>query len=282
MQALDNYINEIKTLPPAPRILTQLLVLLNEDNIHPDRIVELIEIDPALTAKVLQRCNSADSGCAYTVSDLHEAITRVGFNEIYRMVAMVIGESLLGAEQQGYGIGMGELWEHSVTTAVAARVIGRKLHGPDNLAFTAGLLHDIGKLVLGTFLEGSQQSVFEKTGPSGLSFLEAEKAILGVEHAEIGGRLLARWNFPDELVKAVWHHHDPAQARPHEQLASYIHLGDLIAHCLGQAQGYESFAVHARAEALQILEINPEDMDSLVLETDLALKQLNGLARATS
>ena len=279
MQALDNYINEIKTLPPAPRVLSQLLVLLNDTRAHASRIVELIAFDPALTAKVLQRCNSAASG--RSVSDLDEAVKQVGFNAIYRLVGMVIGEGLLGSEQQGYGIGRGELWEHSVTTALAARVIARKLGGEENLAFTAGLLHDIGKLVLGSFLEGSRQLVLKETGPSGHSFLEAEKAILGVEHAEIGGRVLARWHFPEDLVSAVWHHHNPVQARLHEQLAAYVHLGDIIAHCLGLAQGFESFAVRPQPEALEILEISPKEIDTLVLETDAALDQCHGLLRKT-
>jgi putative nucleotidyltransferase with HDIG domain len=277
MQSLDKYINEIRTLPPAPRVLSRLLALLSEDNANASQIVELIAFDPALTAKVLQRCNSAAFGLASSVSNLNEAVTLVGFNAIYRLVAMVVGESLLGAKQKGYGIDTGELWEHSVTTAVAARVMARKLDGDENLAFTAALLHDIGKLVLGTFLEGSRQLVLGKTGPSGFSFLEAEKAILGVDHAEIGGRVLARWNFPESLVKAVWHHHNPVEARPHEQLAAYVHLGDIIAHCLGQAQGYHSFALHTRAEALEILEISPKEIDSLALETEAALKQCNDL-----
>ena len=149
MQALDNYINEIKTLPPAPRVLSQLLVLLNEEEAHAGQIVELIAFDPALTAKVLQRCNNAAAGLGGSVSDLDEAVTQVGFNTIYRLVAMVIGEGLLGSEQPGYGIGTGGLWEHSVRTAVAARVMASKLGGEENLAFTAALLHDIGKLVLG-------------------------------------------------------------------------------------------------------------------------------------
>jgi putative nucleotidyltransferase with HDIG domain len=279
MQTLDNYINEIKTLPPAPRVLSQLLVLLNDTRAHASRIVELIAFDPALTAKVLQRCNNAASG--RSVSDLDEAVKQVGFNAIYRLVGIVIGEGLLGSEQQGYGIGRGELWEHSVTTALAARVIARKLGGEENLAFTAGLLHDIGKLVLGSFLEGSRQLVLKETGPSGHSFLEAEKAILGVEHAEIGGRVLARWNFPEDLVSAVWHHHNPVQARPYEQLAAYVHLGDIIAHCLGLAQGYESFAVRPQPEALEILEISPKEIDTLVLETDAALNQCHELLRKT-
>ncbi len=282
MQALDNYIREIRTLPAAPRVLSRLLVLLNQEEAHAGQIVELIALDPALTAKVLQCCNNAAAGLGRPVSDLDQAVAQVGFNAIYRMVAMVVGEGLLSAEQEGYGIGMGELWEHSVTTAIAARVIARKLGGDENLAFTAALLHDIGKLVLGSFLEGFQQSVLNQTGPSGLSFLEAEKTILGVEHAEIGGRVLAEWNFPDNLVSAVWHHHNPAQARPHQELASYVHLGDIIAHCLGRAQGYESFALRAQADALQILEIAPKEIETFVLETNAALKECGGMIQTPS
>jgi putative nucleotidyltransferase with HDIG domain len=282
MQALDNYINEIKTLPPAPRVLSELLVLLNEEEAHAAQIVELIAFDPALTAKVLQRCNNAAAGLGGPVSDLHEAVTRVGFNAIYRLVAMVTGETLLGSEQKGYGIAAGELWEHSVMSAVAAKVMASKLGGEENLAFTAALLHDIGKLVLSAFLEGSELSAPRLRGPSGFSFLEAEKAVLGVEHAEIGGRVLEEWHFPKNLVSAVRHHHNPAQARPLEQLASYVHLGDIIAYCLGQAQKYETFAARTQAEALQILEISPKEMDTLVEETGTALKQCGGLIRTTS
>jgi len=281
MQTLDDYINKIKTLPPAPRVLSQLLVLLNEVDSHAGQIVELIAFDPALTAKILQRCNSATAGLGRPISDLDEAVTQLGFNAIYRLVAMVVGEGLLGSQQPGYGIGAGQLWEHSVTTALAARVIARKLDGEENLAFTAALLHDIGKLVLGAFLVNCRQSVLKETGRSGRSFLEAEKAILGVDHAEIGGRVLLQWNFPENLVSSVWHHHNPAHARPHEQLAAYVHLGDIIAHCLGQAQGYESFALQTRAEALQILEISPKEMDTLILETDAALQQYPWITRTT-
>ncbi len=282
MQALDDYISEIKTLPPAPRVLSKLLVLLDEADAHAGRIVELITLDPALTAKVLQRCNNAAFGLAGAVSSLEEAVTLMGFNAIYRLVAMVVGEGLLSAEQEGYGIGTGELWEHSVTTAVAARVMARKLGGQENLVFTAALLHDIGKLVLGSFLEGCQQSVLQQTGPSGHSFLEAEKTVLGVEHAEIGGRVLEEWDFPENLVNAVRYHHNPALAHPHGQLAAYVHLGDIIAHCLGQAQGYESFAVRTQEEALQILEIRAKEIETLILETDAALKECQGLIRTTS
>jgi putative nucleotidyltransferase with HDIG domain len=279
MQTLDNYIDKIKSLPPAPRVLSQLIVLLHDTNARADQIVELISFDPALTAKVLRRCNNAASG--RLVADLDDAVTQIGFNAIYRMVAMVVGEGLLGGEQCGYGIGRGELWEHSVTTALAARVVAHRTNGEDNLAFTAGLLHDIGKLVLGTFLEGAEESIAQQTGPSGLSFLEAEKAILAVEHAEIGGRVLNRWNFPENLCSAVWHHHNPLQAGSHQKLAACVHLGDIIAHCLGQAQGYESFAVRTDASVMEILQVSPGDIDIFIIETEAALEQFNGLIQKT-
>ena len=187
MQALDNYISEIKTLPPAPRVLSQLLMLLNEEEAHAGQIVELIAFDPALTAKVLQRCNNAAAGMG-AVSDLDEAVTKVGFNAIYRLVAMVIGEGLLSAEQPAYGIGAGQLWEHSAMAAMGAKVLASKQGGQENLAFTAALLHDIGKLVLGVFLEDSQQSIPKLTGPSGLSFLKRRSRSLGWSMRKLEGR----------------------------------------------------------------------------------------------
>jgi putative nucleotidyltransferase with HDIG domain len=275
MQALNNYINEIKTLPAAPQVLSQLLVQLNRDETHADQIVQLIAFDPALTAKVLQRCNSAASASRGAVADLDAAVARLGFNTIYSLVALVVGESMLGAAQRGYGLGAGQLWEHSATTAVATKAVARHYGGDENLVFTAALLHDIGKLVLGAFLEDSRDWLMRETGPSGHSFLEAEKAILGVDHAEIGGRVLEQWKFPANLTAAVRFHHDPVKARPNEELASYVHLGDIIAHYLGHAEGYQSFAVRCQAEALEILEIRPREIEELILEAETAWQALD-------
>ena len=273
MQILDDYINRIKSLPPAPRILPQLLGLLNQDDVDAEQIVDLITFDPGLTAKLLQRCNSAASGLSCPVHELSQAVMLLGFNEIYRMVAVVIGEGMMGTAQRGYGIGTGELWEHSATAGLAARVIAEKLGAEADLAFTAGLLHDIGKLVLNSFLEGAYEPVLEQTGVSGKSFVETEKSILGVEHAEVGGRVLARWRFPESLVQAVWHHHDPAQAHPWQQLAGYVYLADLIAHCLGHAGGFQSFAVRGRPEVLEMLEITPREIEGFILQTAAAVEE---------
>lgn len=279
MQALDSYIKEVKTLPAAPRVLSELLSLLSQEESDASQVVELISFDPALTAKVLQRCNNAAAGLGGNITDLNDAVAKMGFNAIFRLVALVIGESMLGKAQKGYGIGPGQLWEHSAMTAVAAKTLAAKRGSLENVAFTAALLHDIGKLVLGAFLDDLEQSMPKLKGPSGLSFLQAEKSVLGAEHAEIGGRVLEGWNFPETLVGAVRNHHDPGQDQLHEQLAAYVHLGDVIAHCIKHSQKYEFYSGQTQPEALQILEISPREMEAFVIETGNVLQTSSGFTR---
>jgi putative nucleotidyltransferase with HDIG domain len=181
---------------------------------------------------------------------------------------------MLGHAQQGYGIGQGELWKHCAVTAVAARVIARELGGDESVVFTAALLHDLGKLVLSTTLESAYDEIVAQTETAQLSFIEAEKAILGVEHAEVGGQLLARWNFPDHLVRAVRHHHDPALAEPAQELAAYVHLGDVFAHMLGHGYGHQAYAVRCRAEALDILKLNASDVERLIIMASASAEEL--------
>lgn len=272
MRALDDYIQQVKTLPPAPRIVVDLLALLLDDNAPADRVVELISFDTGLTTKVLQRCNSAAYGLTRRVNTVDEAVAHIGFDEIFRIVMSVVGNRTLNTPQIGYGIGPGELWQHSAVSAIAAQVIAHQVGENENLAFTAGLLHDIGKLVLGAALEQSYAAVLKEIGRSNRSFLEAEKALLGVDHAEVGGRLLSRWNFPEDLVQAVAHHHEPGQAASHTRLAACANLGDLLTHFLGFGHGHQSFAVRARREVLDLLQLTPPDLDALLLETEAAVR----------
>ena len=274
MPSLDQYIAQVKSLPPAPRILPQLLELLGVENVPTERIVELVTFDPALTARVLHRCNAAAFGSDRAVHDLSEAVPRLGYNEVYRLVAAVVGESVLGGSQPGYGIGTGELWQHSVAAAVAARQLAQRRDADENLVFTAALLHDVGKLVLSGYLADSYASIVTQTENSGRSLQEVEQSLLGTDHAEVGAKLLEQWHFPDKLVLAVRHHHDPIQARPFEQLAAYVYTGDIIAHLVGHGHGHQAYALRVRGEILDWLKLDPKHIESCVLETGMALGEI--------
>src|SRR5262245_908974 len=148
MQQLDDYLDHLETLPPAPRILPELIALLNKDDVDNARVIELIAFDPGVTAAVLRVSNSACFAGITPVDNLAEAACRLGFSQIYQLVLAATGARLLGGAQKGYGLNRGELWQHSVTSAVAAQIIARGLNGDENLIFTAALLHDLGKIVL--------------------------------------------------------------------------------------------------------------------------------------
>jgi putative nucleotidyltransferase with HDIG domain len=267
MQAIDDYISNLRHLPPAPRVVPELMRLLNQPDVDSSKIVKLISFDPSLTANVLRICNSAYFGASTPTSDLQEAVTRLGFQQVYQLVAAATGARLLGAAQLGYGLEQGELWKHSVASAVAAQLIARKLGDNENLVFTATLLHDIGKIVLSGSLNGSYSKIVKETETNGQSLLDAEKKLLGVNHAEVGGQLLNRWKFPPNIVSAVWFHHTPKGAGAHQRLACHVYLGNMIAYFMGHGYGHVGFALRGRAEVLTTLDLKPESIPQFMMET---------------
>lgn len=277
MQELDDYINRVEHLPPAPKILPQLLSLLNRDDVEASQVVDLMMYDPSLTAAALQLCNSAYFSGVSAATDLSEAVSRLGFSRIYQLVATVSGARALSSSQRGYGIDEGELWKHSVTTAVAGQLMAKELGDDGNLVFTCGLLHDIGKVVLAQALEHIYAKMVEEVEKNQHSLLEAEKRLLGAQHAEIGGRLLARWKFPSNIVAAVWFHHDPKTAASHERLAAYVYLGNMIAYFIGNGFGHHAFALRGRMEALEILGLKGDDLPRFMIQTYENFEVVNAL-----
>src|SRR4030095_4369881 len=176
------------------------------------------------------------------------------------MVAAVTSGPALKPAQAGYGIEDGELWKHSVTAPVAAPLIAKDQDEDESIVFTGGLLHDIGKIILSRRMEGKYAKLIVETENNGCSLLEAEKKLLGVHHAEIGGRLLARWNFPENLVTAVWFHHEPAAATAHNRLAAYLYVANMVAYSLGHGYGHQAFALRDDAACLELLNLTPEDV----------------------
>lgn len=282
MRELDDYLNRVKNLPPAPRVLPELLALLREENVDTSRVVAVISLDPGLTANVLQLCNSAYFAASTPADDLHEAVTRLGFRQVYQLVAALVGGRAMSPAQKGYGIDKGELWKHSVAAAVAAQSVARHLDDPESTVYTATLLHDIGKIVLSEALEQQYDRLVADTRDRQQSLLETEKAILGVHHAEVGGRLLARWRLPANLVDAVTHHHAPLDAGPHARLAAHVYLGNMIAHSMGMGCGCLPFAMRGRDEILDLLGLSADELPRFMIQTFEQLATIDTLFRVGS
>jgi putative nucleotidyltransferase with HDIG domain len=267
MQAIKDYLRNLRHLPPSPRVVPELIRLLNQPDVESSKIVNMISYDPALTASVLRISNTAYFASATPTTDLQEAVTRMGFQQVYQLVVAATGARLLGSPQAGYALEQGELWKHSVTAAVAAQLVARSVGDNPNLAFTATLLHDIGKTILSNSLQAEYARVVKETDGTGQSLLEIETKLFGVNHAELGGQLLQHWKFPPNIVAAVWFHHAPKGAGAHQRLASCAYLGNMISCFMGHGYGHSALALRARAGVLATLSLAPQSIPQFMVET---------------
>ena len=266
MRSLDDYISAADHLVPAPQVLPQILPLLNQPDVDTNAVVDLIAYNQTLTANVLRVCNSAYFSSGTPIDSLLHAVTRVGFRQIYDIVVSIISTVLLARPQKGYGVEANELWGHSVVTAVAAQIAARDCSVDQQIVFTAAILHDIGKIVLSLPLEDMKDNVSFETERGSLSPYEIEMKLLGVNHAEIGGRLLEHWKLPEPLVAGVSYHHHPAGAKGNERLAACVYLGNSIAYHMGYGYGKHSLDLKARDEMLEILNLRSEGIPQYMHE----------------
>ena len=275
MQKADEYVSKVHHLLPAPRVVPQLLQLLNKPDTDNSDIVKLISHDPSLTANVLRLSNSAYFAAATSITTMDEAVARLGSQQVYRIVVAISGAIAL-SPPKNISRTADELLDHSVATAVAAQLMAKDLGDNDNLAFTAGLLHDLGKIVL-AFVSNDFYKLFQDVESDQSALIEVERKLLGTDHAEIGGRVLHRWNFPAELMSAVEFHHQPSAAQAHQRLAAYVYLGNMVAYLVGHGYGHQPSMPRWDSEALTILNLTKDDLQEYINKTSAQLKTMKGL-----
>jgi putative nucleotidyltransferase with HDIG domain len=273
----EKILDKVPDLPPPPQVAWKLLEFLKQPTQNNYDVVQIIEFDPVLTAKLLKACNSAFWARGEPVGTVKAALLKLGYQEVQRVAMALSVGGTLSAENKGYGVDAMELWNHSVVTAILSEKIGEAI--PKNvpssdLLFTAGLLHDIGKTVLSLSVLGEIDAIREQVETNKLSILEAEQKILGVDHAEIGACLLKRWNFPADVIEAVANHHVP----PMEgaiKLSAVIHVANCCAHLAGSSFGYNSMATRLNDGVLDLLGLKTEDVEKSIIQVHSQLERIS-------
>jgi len=283
LTAADQYLKRITELPPAPGVAAELLGLFKDADIDIDRVVHLIRQDPALTANVIKLCNSASFRGEESSSDLFEAVTRLGFYEVYRVVAALLGARAMSMWKTDGGLDIDEIWRHSVASAVAAGKLAGRSGESEAVAYTTGLLHDIGKLVLASVEGARYASLVRQVQISGTSLSEAEREAFGVDHALVGEQLLCRWGLPPDLAKAVGFHNSPPRTgEPLEQLTAIVQIASDVAHQTDLEDSPAQAILTCHPEALKVLGITEEDVSAIIAETRDDLQQAAGLSMVSS
>jgi putative nucleotidyltransferase with HDIG domain len=175
----------------------------------------------------------------------------------------------------GYDLPPGELWRHSIAVSVAAEGLVKELNvDAAEEIFTAALLHDVGKLVLGEFVQDEYQQI-ETAVSQGISFEMAEKIVLGTNHADIGARILTNWSLPQEIVNAVQFHHAPEDAQQTNTMLDIVHVANFISMMIGIGIGRDGLHHQPSAEATERLGLEPENLEKVASQTMQWVKELS-------
>ena len=217
------------TIEPLPASISRLLQLMADENFDVGEIVETLGHDPTLAGDVLGRANSMASGARSHIADLRQATARIGAREIVSIAMRRAMQSRFAVELPPYGLDAQHLWEHSITASIAADHIRKRAGVPvAPMLATTALIHDVGKLVIGRCIPGNAVNLLTDAATrEGLPLHEAERKVLGIDHAEIGGVVARSWGLPISVQVAMTQHHEPERA---DTFTSALALTDLIAH----------------------------------------------------
>jgi putative nucleotidyltransferase with HDIG domain len=259
-------------LPAMPQILLELQQAISGTVASADGLAAIISQDPSLTAFLLRMVNSAFYSLPTPIDTISRAVTVVGVNQL---TSLAVGTSVLNLfrDVPAEILDMEQFWKHSVACGLIARRLSRVTgRGDPERAFVAGLLHDIGQLILLKAAPDRAMAVLAHARTRDVLLFAEEKTLLGFDHATLGGMLLRKWNFPFVLVSAVLEHHQPREKQK-EAEPGLVHCAETLATGLGIGSSGEFFVQPPDRRVWDSLELTPERIDEMVEDLDEELEE---------
>jgi len=252
MSRIEEILSLVKHVPPFPKVAQRVSEMLDDPEVSAAALSEVIQYDEVITANVLRLCNAAYFGLSRKVSSLDEALVIVGNNNLKEIMVTSSSASFYkGAAGEGYMLEQGELWKHSIAVGIMAKELVKYVKEVNQgSAYTAGLLHDIGKRFLSSFVAEDFKEIMAKVVHDNSSFVEAEKEMLGANHAELGGMIMSRWDFPKEIELAVLQHHDQ-DALEKDPLTAIVALANALVVSMGIGVGADGLSLKIQGGGLK-------------------------------
>lgn len=262
-------IDKVQKLPTLPAVANKITKLIKDPTCTAIKVSQVINKDQSLTTRVLRLVNSAFYSLCTEVTNVKHAVALLGFRTISQMVISI---SVFDIFKGGYGREFDRVgfWKHSIGCAVISNMIAEKAgYSKTDDCFTAGLMHDIGKVVLDQFLHEEMTKVIKLVQENGISFDDAEQEVMGLNHADIGGQVMKNWSIPLSIVVAVKHHHQLPEERKGSSLSQdlivdIVRLSDVI--CKRGKIGYtgDSIIPEMTEELWERLNISQESIGKIV------------------
>ncbi len=234
MLSLDRLLKESERIEPVPQVIHELMDLVDDPEVPVSEITELILYEPLVTANLLKLANSAAFGLKRKIDSVHDAVVLLGLKQVVEIVLLAGVTKALKSAQQGYDLEEGQLWKQSVSCALIASAIAEKIEAPaKHTVFTAALLKDIGIIVLDRYMGKAKAAIGEAMAVDRLSLVAAERKVLGIDHAHLGGRIAANWNFSEALTGTIQNHHLTDETTDMSDDTAMVYLADSLCSMAG-------------------------------------------------
>ena len=258
-------------------VLIQLMDLFRRHEADVDDIVQLLRRDPALSLEVLRRCNNSFFGSDSAIEDVHEAVYRLGFYEVYQITVSFFGLRALTAPSVVPGFPAAALRRHSSIAAIAAGALAREVGLAEGIAFTTALLHDLGKLAFAIAEQDKYVALIDHCKLTGASLSKSEEQTFGFTHSELGAQLLRRWGMTEEVVQSVLGHTNSAAPQKSESLSVLTQAASALANHV-EIKGNGLFSATPEGKrGMEFFGLEPDDLDGWEHLVRSKIKQIDAL-----
>lgn len=279
MISKEKILKKIDSLPTLPTAVAQLSRLIASPTASAKDFEAVIKPDPSLTANLLRLANSAYFGLRREVTSVKQAITLLGNKRVFEIAASAGFSKIIPVNLPGYRIQSADFWLHSIAVAVLSERLASELRvKAPGLLFTAGLLHDLGKLAIGSFLEEEESALLDRLSNEDVAFSTAEKELLGTDHCEVGAELGQQWDLPDAVIWTARWHHQPADAGDVDSiLVDLVHLADAMAHMFGYGADVGGLSRTVDKEVASRLGFDVHSIEAVSSETESQIREMGDM-----
>jgi putative nucleotidyltransferase with HDIG domain len=265
---ITSILKSVDMIPAFPAAIQKVAELLGDEDYSVADVVNVIKHDQAIAANILKISNSAYFSARQKIKTIHDAVVYLGQKQLVRAVQTAGISKIYQKGGKGYSSQASDFWEHSVAVALMSQILCRKIQGrEDPILYTAALLHDVGKVIMGEYVHEYFQKIIDCVAEKNCSFLEAEEEFIGINHANLGGRIAEHWNFPSEIRDAIAYHHRPDLLEEEGNTrASLVYLSDQACLMMGLTGGFDALAYTGLEDVMRHFDLRTADLEQSLIE----------------